>query len=87
MSNTPNHEPRYDVLWPLSRKAVKKSAAKKLTSKPVEKAVKAPVKAVKVNSKKAQSDNADLDMIVQSLHKVKLFLPLMSSFSKKIVAQ
>jgi ArsR family transcriptional regulator len=43
--------------------AVKKSAGKKLTSKPVEKAVKAPVKAVKVNSKKAQSDNADLDMM------------------------
>ena len=29
MSNTPNHEPCYDVLWPLSRKAVKKSAAAK----------------------------------------------------------
>ena len=29
MSNTPNQEPRYDMLWPLSRKAVKKSAAAK----------------------------------------------------------
>ena len=43
--------------------AVKKSAAKKLPTKPVAKAVKAPVKSVKANSKKAQSDNADLDMM------------------------
>ena len=27
MSNTKSNEPRYEVLWPLSRKAVKKSAA------------------------------------------------------------
>jgi DNA-binding transcriptional ArsR family regulator len=43
--------------------AVKKSDAKKLTTKPDAKAVKAPAKAVKVNAKKVQSDNADLDMM------------------------
>ena len=46
--------------------AVKKSAAKNLTAKPVAKALKAPAKAVKATSKtsqKVQSNSADMDMM------------------------
>ena len=51
---------------PVKPVAAKKSAVKKLTSKPVAKAVKPPVKAVKATAKAsqtAQPNSADLDMM------------------------